>query len=289
VSALPASARAGEAAVGPDPVALRRLATEVAVEAGRALAGAFARAPRNVASKGDPTDLVSDADRDAERLLVARLRAARPEDGVVGEEGARAGSRSGLTWVVDPLDGTTNFLWRMPHWAVSVAVEDADGALAAVVHDPLRGETFAAARGSGVERDGEPLAGPPPRPLAELTVAGDFAAPSSPDRPRQAELAARLFPAVGHLRSLGSAALDLAWLAAGRVDAVYHERWYKPWDVAAGVLLAREAGLTVRELAPVAPGLSPRLLAAPPARLGELLALVGGADAGLGGAGGNAG
>jgi myo-inositol-1(or 4)-monophosphatase len=259
------------AAVASD--ALAALATEAAIRAGDLLLARYHAPAAGVSAKSSPTDLVSEADREAERLLVAAITAARPGDGLLGEESARRESRTGLTWILDPLDGTTNFLWRIPHWAVSVAVEDVDGGVAGVVRDPLGGESFVATRDGGARLDGRPISGPPLRPLAEITVAGDFVAPSSDAHRRTACLAEGLLSSVGHVRSLGSAALDLAWLAAGRVDAFYHERNFRHWDIAAGVLLAREAGMEVLVLPPLAPGLSRRLLAAPPGLVGDLLAL----------------
>ena len=256
-----------------DPRSLATLAADAARRAGDLLLEHYGAPAAGVAAKSGPTDLVSEADREAERLLVAAIDEERPHDGLIGEEAARRDSRTGLTWVLDPLDGTTNFLWRMPHWAVSVAVEDAAGAVAAAVRDPVRREDFRATRGGGAFLDGLPIQGPPPRPLAEITIAGDFVAPSCAEHPRTALLATRLLESVGHVRMLGSAALDLAWLAAGRVDAAYQERNFRHWDIAAGVLLAREAGMDVRILPPLAPGLSPRLLAAPPAHVEALLAL----------------
>ncbi|MGE3141171.1 MAG: inositol monophosphatase family protein, partial [Thermoleophilia bacterium] len=105
--------------------------------------------PSGVVSKSSSTDLVSDADRDAEALVIGTIRAARPDDGVLAEEGGGGEGASGITWVVDPLDGTTNYLWGLPQWCVSIAATDADGGLVGVVHDPSRGETFRAVRGGG--------------------------------------------------------------------------------------------------------------------------------------------
>jgi myo-inositol-1(or 4)-monophosphatase len=258
----------------PAPDGLERLAVHAAMAAGRVLLGRFGAPAQAVRAKSGPADLVSQADLDAEALILRLLKRHRPADGVRGEEGASRPSASGLTWIVDPLDGTANFLADVPHWAVSIACEDAFGELVGAVHDPIRGETFRAARGHGAHRGELRLAGPPRRDLREATITGDFAAPSTAERARSAELAAALFPAVGHVRSLGSAALDLAWVACGRADAFYHERWFKPWDVAAGVVLCREAGLEVDELAPLGPGLSPRLLAARPHLMETLRALV---------------
>lgn len=250
------------ALVGVPPVAaaLRDLALGAASAAAPELLARFGRPAEEVEAKSGPTDLVSRADREAEAAIVRVLAAARPEDGVRGEEGAARRSASGLVWLVDPLDGTTNFLWGVPHWAVSVGVTDGEGPLAGAVLDPLRGEAWSAARGAGVRTaDGAALRGPVARPLAEATIGGDLASTADGGR-RAGMLAAALAPRVGHLRSFGSVALDLAWLAAGRLDAVVHERAPREWDVAAGLLLCREAGLRAELLGEDEDA---RLLAAP--------------------------
>ena len=190
--------------------------------------------------------MVSAADREAERALVAMLRAERPDDGILGEEGAAAGGSSGRRWVLDPLDGTTNFLYGYPAWCVSVALEDDRGGVVGVIHDPLRGETFTAERGSGAFLGGERIAVRDHDDLATALVATGFAyAPER--RAEQAEVVLRVLPRVRDIRRAGAAALDLAWLAAGRVDA-YWERGLNPWDWAAGRLLVTEAGGAVDDL-----------------------------------------
>jgi myo-inositol-1(or 4)-monophosphatase len=223
--------------------------------------------------------MVSDADRAAEAAIASLLRAERPDDGLVGEEGTAAEGSSGRRWVVDPLDGTTNYLYGLPQWAVSVAVEDSSGALAGVVFDPAAGELFRAARGAGAELAG-PRGGDPARPLrvrdgADLSrslVATGFG--YEPGwRAEQAAAAARVLPRVRDIRRAGAAALDLAWLAAGRLDG-YWERGLKPWDWAAGRLLVTEAGGAVAELEGERHG----LVAAGPALLPELVELVAAAE-----------
>src|SRR4051794_4164550 len=140
------------------PDELLALAEGAAREAGRLLLGRFRRPPTGLESKSTATDLVSDADRDAERLLRDLLGGARPQDGILGEEAGEEAGTSGIRWVVDPLDGTVNYLFGLPSWAVSIACEDGDGLLAGVVHDPLAGETFTAARGTGAALNGHPVA-----------------------------------------------------------------------------------------------------------------------------------
>ena len=231
-------------------VELLALAELAAREAGALLADRFhAGAERSIVAKSTPTDLASEADLAAERAIRGVLTERRPGDELLGEEGGGAAgpvAPGAVRWVFDPLDGTINYLFRIPHWCVSVACEDADGAVAGVIFDPLRGELFAATRDSGPFLDGEPVGAAPPRPLAESLLVTGFAYDAAL-RERQAQLVAALLHEVRDVRRMGSAALDLAWLAAGRYD-VYFERSVKPWDIAAGVLLCRRAGLDVRDL-----------------------------------------
>jgi myo-inositol-1(or 4)-monophosphatase len=225
-----------------------------------------------VSSKSTPTDLVSEADHSAERLIRERLAAARPADGVLGEEGGDVAGSSGVRWVVDPLDGTVNFLFGIPQWAVSVACEDADGPLAGVVYDPMRDELWSAERQGPAVLDGVPVQPSTREDLSTALVATGFGYDSEVRR-AQAEVAARLLPHVRDLRRLGSAALDLVWTAGGRYDA-YYEHGLKTWDVAAGALVCERAGLARRDLAPVGPS-APGILVAPPGLVEGLAALVG--------------
>ena len=212
--------------------------------------------------------MVSDADRDAEAAIKELLLGERPDDGLLAEEGAHSEGASGRRWVVDPLDGTTNFLYGIPAWAVSVALEDGEGGAIGVVRDPVRGESFAAARGLGARLDGEPIEVSGAETLDSALVATGFGYDA--DRRRaQAELLVEVLPRVRDIRRAGAAALDLAWLAAGRLDG-YYERGLKPWDWAAGRLIVAEAGGALRELQGEPPGLA----AASPALLDDLLALV---------------
>ena len=216
------------------------LAERAARAAGEVLLSYYGRPPEGVESKSSATDLVSDADREAERAIRELLETERPQDGLVAEEGSRAEAASGRRWVVDPLDGTINFLYGFPAWAVSVALEDADGALVGVVHSPIHGETFCAVRGEGAFLGDRQLRVGPARPLEQSLVATGFS--YEPDRRAvQAEAIGRLLPRARDIRRAGAAALDLAWVAAGRVDAFF-ERGLHHWDWAAGRLLVEEAG-----------------------------------------------
>ena len=239
--------------------ALREVAEAIAREAGHQLREAFAGPLVNVTAKSSPTDLVSEADHAAERLIRERLASARPGDGFLGEEGGDDVGTTGLRWVVDPLDGTINFLFRIPQWAVSIACEDASGTLAGVIYDPMRDELWSAERGGAALLDGRPISASTRTDLATALIATGFGYDAE-IRGYQAEVVARLLPSVRDIRRLGSAALDLAWTAAGRYDA-YFERGLNHWDLAAGELLCTRAGLVVRELE-----------ARPPAGTGVLVA-----------------
>lgn len=221
--------------------ALAALAQEVAAEAA-ALLVRYAEGPASgLAAKSTHTDLVSDADRASEALVVSRLREARPDDTIVAEEGTdHSGSEGGIRWLVDPLDGTINFLWGIPHWCVSMAAFDAAGPLVGVVRDPNRDETFTAVRAVGASLNGRPLTIDAEPELSEAMVGTGFNY-SSRVRERQVARLAPLLPRVRDIRRMGAAALDLSWVAAGRFDAFY-ERGVEPWDTAAGALVVREAG-----------------------------------------------
>ena len=247
---------------------------DVAHDAARAaaaeLTARFGRHQHGVRAKSGPTDLVSDADLAAEAAIRRVLSARRPDDAVLGEEGGASGDGD-LRWVIDPLDGTINFLFGVPMFAVSVACEDADGALVGVVLDPVREETFAASRSGSATLNGEEIAASSQGDLATSLVATGFAYDADV-RARQAEVLARLLPRVRDIRRAGAAALDLAWCACNRYDA-YYERGVKLWDISAGGLIAVRAGLTVRDLEAGADGPA-GVVAAPPALLDELMALI---------------
>ena len=216
--------------------------------------------------------MVSDADRLAEEAIAALIRRERPDDGLIGEEGAAAGGASGRRWVVDPLDGTTNYLYGFPVWAISVAVEDEDGPLAGVVLDPTRDELIAAARGGGTTLNGAPVRVREDTPLERSLIATGFGYEAD-RRAQQAGVAQHVLPRVRDVRRAGAAAVDIAWVAAGRLDG-YYERGLKPWDWAAGRLLVTEAGGAVADL----PGEPVGLVAASSGLIGELLDLVAAAE-----------
>jgi myo-inositol-1(or 4)-monophosphatase len=223
---------------------LLELAQEVAVAAGdllrerlpevaggRLLAG-------GASTKSSPTDLVTDVDRSSEALIVGSLLSSRPDDGIKGEEGSSRNGSTGITWVIDPLDGTINYLYGIPIFAVSIAAQIEERSIVGVVHNPLTGETFAASEGKGAFLDGRQLhlehAG---RPLSESLVGTGFSYKSQ-RRAVQARLLSVVLPEVRDIRRAGSAALDLCWVACGHLDAFF-ESGLQPWDLAAGGLIAR--------------------------------------------------
>jgi myo-inositol-1(or 4)-monophosphatase len=216
------------------------LAEHAARSAGALLLEKAGAPVAGVGSKSSATDMVSDADRDAESLLRALITAERPDDAFVGEEGSDLAGSTGLTWVIDPLDGTTNFLFGFPQWSVSVACEDSEGAVAGVVYDPNRHELFAATRGGGATLNTEPISVRSEPDLAEALIATGFA--YQPDvRARQAADLVEIIGRVRDIRRAGSAALDLCWVACGRLDG-YFELGTQHWDRAAGMLIVSEAG-----------------------------------------------
>jgi myo-inositol-1(or 4)-monophosphatase len=219
---------------------LLALAVDVARAAGALLLDRFQRPATGVERKSSATDMVSDADRDAERLIRGLIAEARPRDGLLGEEGADVAGESGLLWVVDPLDGTTNYLYGLPIWSVSVACEDASGGLVGVVFDPCRGELFAAERGRGATLNGHPVSAAQGDDLSRALIGTGFS--YEPEtRGRQARVLAELLSHMRDIRRGGSAAIDLAWVACGRLDG-YYELGTRHWDRAAGMLLVSEAG-----------------------------------------------
>ncbi|MCK8675932.1 inositol monophosphatase family protein [Streptomyces lichenis] len=192
------------------------------------------------ATKSSPIDVVTEMDLAAEKLITGYLAEHRPDDGLLGEEGAATEGTSGVRWVIDPLDGTVNYLYGLPTWAVSIAAERDGETLVGVVEAPMRGETYHAVRGGGAYAGGRRLACRPSPPLDQALVSTGFNYVAEV-RAHQAEVAGRLIPLLRDIRRSGSAAIDLADVAAGRLDG-YYERGLHPWDLAAGDLIAREAG-----------------------------------------------
>jgi myo-inositol-1(or 4)-monophosphatase len=229
---------------------LLEFAVTAARAAGEVLMDRFGGA-LEVTDKAVAGDVVTDADRASEALVVARIRAAFPDHAILAEESGAIGPDSAMRWILDPLDGTTNFARGLPHFCVSIALADREGPLVGVVHDPVRGETFMAARGAGAFVDGARgrvrLAVTPVATLRAALLATGFPYVRNPQRTDNLAEVDRLVPRIQCLRRTGSAALDLAYVAAGRLDG-YWEAGVKAWDVAAGVLLVREAGGVVTRM-----------------------------------------
>jgi myo-inositol-1(or 4)-monophosphatase len=242
------------------------VAVDAARAAGKQLVASFEGAPTGVDAKSSDTDMVSDADRDSENVIVSAIRWAFPGDAIVAEEGSLEPGGSGRTWFIDPLDGTTNYLYGVPHWAVVICLADQTGALAGVVYDPVRDELFSAERGGGatVSRAGGTLSAlrtTAATDLGSALVATGFAYVAR-DREEQARILTRVLGKVRDLRRYGSAALDLSWVGAGRFDA-YFESVDKPWDWMAGALIVQEAGGRVTKLAQARSG-HPHIVASAP-------------------------
>ncbi|CAL9552900.1 Inositol-1-monophosphatase [Streptomyces sp. enrichment culture] len=243
---------------------LLELAREAALRAGELLRDGRPADLAVHATKSSPVDVVTEMDLAAEKLITGLITERRPDDGILGEEGAATEGTSGVRWVVDPLDGTVNYLYGLPSWAVSIAAEQDGETVVGVVAAPMRGETYHAVRGGGAwvtgTRQERRLACRPAPPLDQALISTGFAYVAEV-RAHQAEIAGKVIPRVRDIRRGGSAAIDLCDVAAGRLDG-YYERGLNPWDLAAGDLIAREAGALTggrpsrrpsRELAVAAP------------------------------------
>jgi len=227
-----------------DAIALRELAGSLARDAGR-LAYAGRRAATEDGSlgattKSTGTDIVTRFDRAAEAEIVTRLRRTRPADAIVGEEGTADAGTSGYSWFIDPIDGTTSFVYDLPTWSCSVAVAHEGVMLAGAVYLPPVDELFDAAVGQGARLNGRPIMPSGETELARALVGTGFSY-FADTRRDQAERLARMMGSIRDIRRMGSAAIDLCFVAAGRLD-VYFEQYLNSWDAAAGELIAREAG-----------------------------------------------
>ncbi|WP_328438124.1 inositol monophosphatase [Streptomyces sp. NBC_00444] len=224
---------------------LLALAQEAARQAGELLRDGRPADLAVAATKSSPIDVVTEMDIAAEKLITGLIADRRPDDGFLGEEGASVEGSSGIRWVIDPLDGTVNYLYGLPTWAVSIAAEQNGERVVGVVAAPMRGETYHAIRGGGAWAtgawDGErKLTCRPAPPLDQALVSTGFNYVSEV-RAHQADVVHKLIPLLRDIRRGGSAAVDLCDVAAGRLDG-YYERGLHPWDLAAGDLIAREAG-----------------------------------------------
>ncbi len=248
--------------------ALRELAIELGAQAAALLVDGLDRVRTSIETKSSATDMVTEMDKASERLLVAGILAARPDDGILGEEGTDHPGRSGVRWVLDPLDGTTNYVYGHAGFAVSIGIEATDPTtgvvvpIAGVVIDPLHGDRFAAVAGEGATRNDRRIACSPETDLRRALVATGFGYDPA-RRIGQVRVLGELIGEVRDVRRMGAAAVDLCSVACGRVDA-YYEKGLAPWDYTAGALIAAEAGAVVTGLDDPTP--SPTfVLAAPPA------------------------
>ncbi|HEX3803313.1 MAG TPA: inositol monophosphatase family protein [Solirubrobacteraceae bacterium] len=284
-----------------DPTALEAELLNVAVEAARAAGAELLarwRRPLKIGTKSTPTDPVTEADVNAERAIRDVLGRRRPSDSILGEEGGETAGAPAptptslkdnendshshdtengsprLRWVVDPLDGTVNYLYGLPTFAVSVAVEDSEGALAGVVLDPVRDELFSATRSGVPVCSGEPITASTCDTLAQALVGTGFAYEPAV-RAIQGNVVTRVLPLTRDIRRAGAAALDMCSCASGRLDA-YYERDVKAWDIGAGTLICERAGLVVRTLE-ATDTLPSGVVVATPQLINELEALVVGA------------
>jgi myo-inositol-1(or 4)-monophosphatase len=228
---------------------LLAIARGIAIEAGELARTRRAQGVQVAASKSSLEDIVTFADRETESLIRSRIADARPNDGFFGEESGAETGTSGLTWIVDPIDGTVNYLYGLPHYAVSIAVVEGEPeptrwrAIAGVVVNPAIGEVFTAAAGGGAFLGLVPIRPASPVDLSQALVGTGFAY-SAETRTEQARVLSGLVSQIRDVRRMGTASLDLCAVACGRLDG-YFERGLKPWDHAAGALIAREAGAEV--------------------------------------------
>ncbi len=214
-----------------------------------------------VSTKSSATDMVTEVDRQSEQLMVERLTTVRPDDGLLGEEGSSREGTSGVRWVFDPLDGTTNFIYGYPAFAVSIAAEAGGQAVAGAVYDVLREEMFHGEMGTGAYMNGRPIHVTAQADLGTALVSTGLGY-SRERRAFQGRVLADVFAEVRDIRRGGSAALDLCWVACGRVDA-YYEFGLNDWDMAAGELIVREAGGRTGTFTGAPEGVNTILAAAP--------------------------
>jgi myo-inositol-1(or 4)-monophosphatase len=244
-----------------EPRQLLDIAVWVARSAGELAARMRVEGVSGISTKSTATDVVTAADQATERYARDALHELRPGDAVLGEETGESAGAGAVRWILDPIDGTVNYLYGLPYYAVSLAAEVGGTVVAGVVHNPASGEEWTAVRGAGAYRGGRRLSGSAVVDLGQSLVATGFGY-AADRRAHQAGVAARLLPLVRDIRRFGAASLDLCFAAEGRVDA-YYEKGLNLWDHAAGGLVAAEAGLTVSGLAGAPPG-PDLVLAAPP-------------------------
>jgi myo-inositol-1(or 4)-monophosphatase len=230
---------------GNDPVTLRGIAESLARAAGdMALAGRKS-GPIDATTKSSPVDMVTKYDKASEEMIIEGLVRLRPDDGIVGEEGGARSGTSGIVWHIDPIDGTTNFFFDIPMWAVSIGAADEHGPVAGAVYAPALGEMFSAARGHGSQVNGIGLSVRDNTDISDALVCTGYSYDVK-NRGPHARRVARMVTQVRDLRRFGAAAIDLCFVAAGRYDAYFEEHLHS-WDLVAGQLIATEAGAVVTD------------------------------------------
>ena len=222
-------------------IELLNLAESIALKAGSLLVNRPSKF--DLDEKSGVFDFATQMDHESEKLIVSAILAARPDDGLIGEEGANRESKSGVTWVIDPIDGTVNYLYDIPGWCISIAAKDKDGGLAGVVYSPATQSLWKAHRGGGAFLNGNPIKCNDPVALNRALVGSGFAYDLE-KRKIQAALIARLLPEIRDLRRLGACAVDMCHVASGSLDA-YFEAGVNEWDYAAAGLIATEAGAMI--------------------------------------------
>jgi myo-inositol-1(or 4)-monophosphatase len=257
---------------------LRDLAARLAVAAGELVFEGRKDGLTSISTKSSDTDIVTEFDRASERLIVDGLHATRPDDAVVGEEGTDSAGASGIRWLIDPIDGTTNFQYDLPGYAVSIAALSEAGPVAGAVFIPSSHELFTATAGGGALLNGAPIGCSTISSLHQALVATGFSYQIERRRD-QARRIAEVIPRIRDIRRFGAAASDLCYVAAGRLDA-YFEQWLGPWDWAAGELIAREAGCRTGRFdgGPIAES---QVLAANPALFDRMVELLADTEPGL--------
>jgi myo-inositol-1(or 4)-monophosphatase len=258
------------ASAPPELRELLALASDLAIQAGR-IHDEGRRQVLTIETKSSPTDVVSQVDKEAERLIVNRLRAVRPGDALLAEEGSLLEGESGVRWVVDPLDGTTNYVYGYPAYAASIAVEVEGRTAVGVVYDSSAGRLYQAVAGHGAVCDDRHIRARSEGDLSRALVATGFSYDAA-QREQQGAVVAAVLSRIRDIRRGGTAALDLCHVAAGEVDA-YWELDLSPWDYGAGTLIAREAGAAVEHVA-AAHGRGPAVVAASPALMPAFLELL---------------
>ena len=260
------------AEVGVELAELLTVAVDLAHGAGTVIRDGRDRVNLDVSTKSSPTDLVTAVDRLAERYIVMELGVRRPDDAILGEEEADQSGSSGVRWLVDPIDGTVNFYYGLPQYSVSVAAERDGVTLAGCVHNPVSGETFMAVRGGGAWVGSHRLTAAGRASELDHALIGTGFGYEAGRRAAQGRVLAGVLPRVANVRRLGSAALDLCFVAAGRLDG-YYEQGLSPWDMAAGALIAEEAGARVTGLHGRPPG-QQLVVAATPAIAADFVTLL---------------